>query len=91
MNELFLVRIRMSWRMEKGFVEQQDEEVQDEDDKEESMRNTGVSIGWFPNINFDGVDTQPLFNDDFFHSEPENRVTRMSQNPALDCKLQKTQ
>lgn len=58
-------------------------------EEEESTRNLGVGICWSPNTNFYGVDIQPLFDDNFYHSVPNNRVVNISQKPALDCRIQK--
>ena len=46
-------------------MEHMDEEVQNEDEEEAPASNPGVGIGWSPNTNFDGVDTQQLFDDHF--------------------------
>ena len=64
-------------------------EVQYEYEGEESISNPGIGIGWFPNTNFDGVDTQTLFDDNFFHLVPDNRVVNIPQKLTLDWKLQK--
>ena len=38
-------------------MEQEYKEVQYEDNEEALVRNPGVGMGWFPNTNFDVVDT----------------------------------
>ena len=48
---------------------QEDEQVQDEDEEEAPAINLIVGIGWLPKTNFDGVDTETLFDD---HFNPRN-------------------
>ena len=44
------------------------------------MSNPGLSIGWFPNTKFDGLDTQLLFDDIVFLSVLDNRALKISKN-----------
>ena len=61
-------QIYLSWEqnfLEEKFVEQKDEEVQYENEEEVTKKNLGVGICLSRNTNFDGVGTQPSFDDHF--------------------------
>ena len=58
---------KIIWKnaLEEEILDQEYEEVHDEYAEESLAINSAVEIGWFPNTNFDGVDTQLLFDDNF--------------------------
>ena len=55
------------------------------------MINPGRGIGWSPNTNFDGVNIQPLFDDNFLPRSTRKQGDRDVTTPTFYHKLQKTQ